>query len=358
MRMIKVLVADDSSVVRELLKDWLKLETDLEIVALAKDGEEAFQLTKNLKPDLIIMDIMMPRMSGIEATENIMAYCPTPILIFSSVVNEEETDISFEAISRGALDVMAKPGENNKAPEHRIREELIKKIRLLSRIPVLPHPLAKLRDREKQRKAKKLIPQGITFLPSDYKILGIGASTGGPKALSEVLRAFPENFPSPILIVQHIAEAFIDGLARWLNRESKISVKIAQAGEMVKPGIAYLGPPERHLSVKSAKIELSADPPVNNCRPSVDVLFQSLAENYGPKSVAVLLTGMGSDGAKGMKAIYDKGGKTIAQDETSSIVFGMPGSAVKLRAVNELKPLAKIPEAIFNTFGLKPERSR
>jgi len=349
--MIKVLIADDSPVVREFLKDWLSAEKDLQLVGEAKDGAEALELARSQSPDIVIMDVMMPKMNGLEATEKIMAYCPTPVLIFSSVVNDKEMNIAFEAVSRGALDVMAKPDQGGKR-EKEVRQELIKKVRFLSRIPVIRHPLGKLRTR---KQAPELVQEKEEPFPralGKFGILGIGASTGGPKALAEMLRAFPKSFPAPTAVVQHIADAFIEGLAKWLGSLTPLEVRVAKQDEELKSGKVYLAPADRHLLLKNNKVELSAAPPVNNCRPAVDVLFNSLAENYGANSVAVLLTGMGSDGANGMKAIHEKGGRTIVQNQESSAVFGMPGSAIEMGAADEIAALDKIPERIFQAFGL------
>jgi len=350
--MIKVLIVDDSQVARRVLREWLSPEKDIRVVGEAEDGSEVLELVKELEPDLIIMDILMPKMSGLEATEIIMAYQPTPILVFSSVANNKEANIAFEAISRGALDVIAKPdgaGKNERA----IREEMLKKVRILSRIPVIPHTRGKIRKKKPALEIKTQEPARIEALEEKYELLAIGASTGGPKAICDILSQFPKDFPAPIVIVQHIADSFMEGMANWLKRESELLVKIAEAGEKLKPGTVYLAPPGLHLLVRNQRVALSNISPVNSCKPSVDVLFHSLAESYGRKVVAVLLTGMGEDGAAGMKEIHDKGGRTIAQDEKSSIVFGMPASAIELGAVDQVASLEKIPEVIFQAFALK-----
>jgi len=349
--MVKVLIVDDSPVVRAVLKDWICQEKDLELAGEARDGLEAFEMTKSLKPELVLMDIMMPRMNGLDATEKIMAYCPTPVLIFSSVVNDREMNIVFEAISRGALDVLAKPVEMHD-PKSQARQELVKKIKILSKVPVIRHPMGRLKTRRQEMASAGQAASELKTRPAEFAILGIGASTGGPKALSELLLPFPQNFPTPIVVVQHIADAFVEGLARWLASLTRLGVKVAKQGELLKPGTVYLAPSNQHMLVRDSRIELSASGPVNNCRPAVDILFNSLAENYGARTVAVLLTGMGADGARGMKAIHEKGGRTVVQDEASSIIFGMPGSAIEMGAVDEVVPLEKIPAKIFEAFGL------
>ena len=350
--MFRVLIVDDSPVVREILQEWLASEKDIEVVGEAENGGSAVDLVKKLSPDLVIMDILMPGIDGLEATEIIMADHPTPILIFSSVANDQEANIAFEAISRGALDVMAKP-DSVRQNHQSIKEELIKKIRILSRIPVIRHPRGRITARARKQEMKIISPLQVR-----YEVLGIGASTGGPRALHEILQHFPKNFPSPILVVQHIAKAFIEGLVNWINKDSELSVKIAKQGEKLKPATVYLAPPDLHLLVRNDRIHLKDTPPVNNCRPSVDVLFQSLAESYGERAVAVLLTGMGNDGAVGMKEIYERGGKTIAQDQETSLVFGMPASAIEMSVVDKVLPLGRIPEEILNAFSLLKKGGR
>jgi two-component system, chemotaxis family, protein-glutamate methylesterase/glutaminase len=348
--MIRVLIADDSPVTRECVKDWLSAEKDLKVIGEAEDGREALEMTKSLSPDLVIMDVMMPNMNGLEATEQIMAFCPIPVLIFSSVANDREMNIVFEAISRGALDVLAKPDKSEDSVK-RVRQELIKKVKLLSKVPVIHHPLAKLRMRKPvAAQTKPAEPEAVPA--GRFAILGIGASTGGPQALSLMLSAFPKDFPRPIVVVQHIADAFVEGLARWLTGLTKLTVKVALEGEDLRPGRVYLAPSDRHMLVRNNHVELSGSEPVNNCRPAVDVLFQSLATNYGQSAFAVLLTGMGADGARGMKQVREKGGHTVAQDQESSIIFGMPASAIELGGVDEVVALDKIPHKIFSAFGL------
>jgi len=355
--MIKILVVDDSPVARELLADWFAAEKDFKVAGLAKDGLEGFEMCKALAPDIVIMDIMMPKMNGLEATEKIMAFCPTPVLVFSSVLNDRGTNIVFEAISRGALDCLAKPEQLNDGAKS-VRSELVKKVRLLHGVPVIRHPLGRFKARREEAEAGRERAGKAPARPGQFAVLGIGASTGGPKALAEILRFFPGNFPAPILVVQHIADQFVEGLARWLSSLSKLKVKVASAGETIAPGTVYLAPSDKHMLVKNGKIEFGDQGPVNNCRPAVDVLFNSLAREYGARAAAVLLTGMGADGARGMEAVHEKGGRTLVQDQKSSVVFGMPGSAIELGAVDEIAPLVKIPGKIFDLFGLNRKEDK
>lgn len=356
--MIRVLIADDSALVRELLKDMIAGEPDLELAGEARDGREAVEKVKELDPDIVTMDVLMPVMDGLEAVEQIMAFHPVPILVFSSAVSNREMNIAFAAISRGALDVMEKPAEAGTTRYEEIRQDFVRKLRLLSRIPVIPH----LRGRRKGRKAAETpvlpptmpLPRPLRPAPAALprrEIVAIGASTGGPKALVQIFRELPGDLPAPILLVQHIAPSFAEGLVEWLNRESQLQVRLAAEGDRLQPGQAYIAPTGRHLLVNSTRVSLSESEPVNSCRPSVDVLFHSVAESFGERALAVLLTGMGRDGAEGMKAIHDRRGRTLVQDEASSVIFGMPRAAIELNAVDEVLPLAEIAGRIVQALG-------
>jgi len=358
--MIRVLIADDSALVRELLKDMIADEPDLELIGEARDGQEAVEKVQALNPDIVTMDVLMPVMDGLEAVEQIMAYHPVPILVFSSAVSNREMNIAFVAISRGALDVMEKPAEAGTARYEEIRKDFVSKLRLLSRIPVISH----LRGRHKRPKEAAPLPP--TPLPARApapqptaavlgaprrKVVAIGASTGGPKALVQIFRELPGDLPVPILLVQHIAPSFAEGLVEWLNRESKLQVKLAAEGQQLQPGNAYIAPTGRHLLVNAERLRLSDAEPVNSCRPSVDVLFRSVAESFGERALAVLLTGMGRDGADGMKLIHDRKGRTLVQDEGSSVIFGMPRAAIELKVVDEVLSLAEMAAGIVQSLG-------
>lgn len=343
--MISILVADDSPLVREVLKDIIESEPDMEVIGEARDGSEAVEKAKQLKPDLITMDILMPVMDGLAATEEIMAYFPTPILIFSSAVSDKEMNIAFQAISLGALDVMEKPSGITSDRYEEVRQDLVSKIRLLSRIHVIAHV------RGKRKKPAAVQKAAVTPVPSRKKVsrrlVAIGASTGGPRALVEIFRELPAKLPAPIVIVQHIAPSFAEGMGEWLERESMIKVNIAKEGDSIKAGEAYLSPTGYHLVLNKSRLHLNKGEPVNACKPSVDVFFNSVAEHYGESTLAVLLTGMGRDGADGMKNIHDRRGHTIVQDESTSVIFGMPKVAIDLGAVDEILPLPEIPGAII-----------
>ena len=378
--LIRVLVADDSAVVREILKDMIAGERDLKLVGEAVNGREAVTLCQELRPDIVTMDVMMPIMNGLEAVEEIMAYCPTPILIFSSVLDDKEMDVAFNAIARGALDVMEKPKVAGIRQFETIRQELIDKLRMLARIQVISHlrgkrkrvpekPAARpgraapaveptpepQRDRLKPEYVEGIeSPDGpVLELPAGRvrrRLVAVGASTGGPKALVQIFRRIPRDFPLPVLTVQHIAPSFAPGLVAWLNRESPLRIILAADRMTPEPGAVYIAPTGVHMVYSHGAIRFTDGPPVHSCRPAVDVLFNSVAESVGELSVGVLLTGMGHDGAAGLKLIHDKKGLTLVQDEKTSVIFGMPRSAIELGAADEVLALPDIPAGLVRAI--------
>ncbi len=346
--MIKVLIVDDSRVVREVLKDVLA-GSEINVVGEAVNGKEAIELTRELKPDLITMDVMMPVMDGLTAVEQIMAYHPTPVLVFASSINRKDVNIAFEAIQLGALDVMGKPDNLSHEGFKELRDTLIQRIRLLSNIKVIRH----IRGRRKSRHVA--MPPKTRKKPSKrtrrVELLAIGASTGGPKAVMSILKSLPGDLPVGTLLVQHIGANFTDGFVEWLDREIDLKVKTAQKDETVRPGTVFVAPGEVHLEIEGERLRLTDGPMVNNCRPSVDVLFSSIAQSYGNRALAVLLTGMGRDGADGMLDIKKQQGATIVQDEASSVIYGMPKAAVDSGAADKVLSLKDIPEEIVKIVG-------
>lgn len=345
--MIKVLLTDDSLLAREVLKDILGATSDILVTGEAVNGNEALQMTERLQPDLIIMDLVMPVMDGLTAIEEIMARFPTPILVLSATLDDSEVNNAFAAIKRGALDVMAKPGgEDIKRSSGGFSAALIDKVRMLARIKVI---------RRRPSIRPYVVPIAALLLPAgNRQVLAIGASTGGPQAVMHIVKSLPADFKAATVIVQHIANGFAGGFAQWLDRECNISVRLAADGDEFKLGEVLVAPGDNHMIVSDGVIRLTKDKPVNCCRPSIDVLFKSLAVEEGARVVGVLLSGMGKDGAQGFKHIKEHGGLTIAQDEQSCAVFGMPKAAIALNAVDLIVPLAGIPDAlskIFHTTG-------
>jgi len=340
--MIKVLLADDSALTRAVLKDIFQATADIQVVGEAENGKVAVAMTELLKPDLVILDILMPVMDGLAAIEEIMAHNPTPILVLSATVEDREVDLAFTAIKKGALDVMEKPAgvEDNQASQ--FAERISERVRLLARIKVIRHP---------RRTPPKSELLAIHHAGGARNILAIGASTGGPKAVMSIVKSLPADLRATVFIVQHIASGFARGFAQWLDRESDIAVRLAKDGDGFREGEVLVAPSDQHMIVCGDRIKLTDDSPVNCCRPSIDLLFSSLASERGGEVVALLLTGMGRDGAEGLRRIRQQGGVTIVQDEQSCAVFGMPKAALELDAADEVLPLAGIPKAVSKIFA-------
>jgi two-component system chemotaxis response regulator CheB len=341
--MIRILLADDSELTRVVLRDLLSQDSDIAVVGEVSDGRSAVEQTAQIKPDLIIMDVMMPIMDGIEAVAEIMAATPTPILMLSANTDPQDSRSAFAAIKSGALDVMAKPSGIVTDAFSQIANQLIAKVKSLSRIRVIHHYRA---QRIKVETPKVALPAG------PRRILAIGASTGGPKAVLQLLQGLPKDLAAAVLVVQHIADGFAPGFADWLNREVSLPVRLATAGRELSPGQVLIAPNRTHLMVRSNRIALEDSPPLHNCRPAVDTLFLSLAaEHRALETVAVLLTGMGTDGADGLAALQSKGAYTIAQDEASCAVFGMPKAAIDRGAASQVLPLGNIAEVVCRLFA-------
>ncbi|HVU15209.1 MAG TPA: chemotaxis-specific protein-glutamate methyltransferase CheB [Phototrophicaceae bacterium] len=350
---IRVLVAEDSLTIRKYLCEVLAAAADVIVVGEAEDGKRAIELCAELRPDVVTMDMMMPVMTGLAATEFIMAYCPTPILIVSSSTNRGEIFKTYDALAAGAVDVLDKPlgDETNAAWENKF----IATVRLVSRIRTITHPRARLAGFE--RKHLESIPQAPIIGTNGkrvFHVVGIGASTGGPGAIAQILRALPADFQLPILLVLHIGEPFGESFADWLDSQTSRPVSCAKDGTAVATlsGQVVLAPPNRHLLVQAGRIRLTQSPERHSVRPSVDVLFESLAAEYGSGVVTCLLTGMGRDGAAGTLAVHRAGGLTFAQDETSSVVYGMPREAVLLNAVDHVLPLIEIAPALTRLVAM------
>ena len=330
-RPIRVLVADDSELFRELLARVVAAEAGFEVVAVAADGNEAAAQADRLKPDVITMDLNMPDADGFSGIARIMAETPTPILVLTG--NREEA-VGFRALSLGALDILEKPQATTDLDDY--GRLLRSRLRLLAGVKVIRH-VRGLRERAAATPRRR---------SSRAELVVIGASLGGPRALATLLRGLPPGFRTPIAVVQHIADGFTEGLATWLASEARLDVHEGQDGEELRPGKVLLAPTGRHLLVGEGFVRLSDAPPVDTFRPSVTPLFLSAARAYGPRVCGVILTGMGRDGADGLRAIRDGGGPTIAQDESTSAVFGMPRAAIELGAVERVLPLDEIPRAL------------
>lgn len=349
--MIRILVVEDSRVAQELLVHILSSDPEIEVAGVVDNGEEALEAVQRLRPDVVTMDVHMPRLNGYEATRAIMETQPTPIVIVSASTSIKEVSSTFRAMEAGALAVLPRPA----GPDHPSYGEdaraliqtakLMSEIKLVRRIPRLkPAPAPP---------APAAWPTPLS--PPGIQVVAIGASTGGPQVLHTILSGLPPNFGVPVLIVQHIALRFAAGFTEWLSGSSRFPVRIAAAGEALLPGHGYLAPEGFHLGVGGGpRIALSEDPPDNGLRPSVHHLFHSVAEVFGPQAVGVLLTGMGKDGAMGLLDLKRKGAITIAQDEASSVVYGMPGEAVRLGAAMYVLPPEGIAPLLAAMVGTNP----
>jgi two-component system, chemotaxis family, protein-glutamate methylesterase/glutaminase len=339
---IRVLVVEDSTSVRKRLVDILAAEPDIEVAGVAEDGKRAIEFCAQVRPDVITMDMMMPVMSGLAATEYIMAHCPTPILVVSASINRGELFKIYEALAAGAVDVLEKPtGVEGPAVWER---RFIATVKLVARIRVITHPRARLAALSNQKAAGAPLMLEAARSERPRSLVAIGASTGGPGAVLEILRALPANFRLPILLVLHINEPFGAAFADWLDAQIDRPVEYARDSMPVvaAAGRVVVAPSDRHLIVRAGRLRLTCDPERYSCRPSVDVLFESVATEYGSSAAACLLTGMGRDGALGLLKIRQGGGLTIAQDEATSVVYGMPREALMLGAAAHVLGLGDI----------------
>jgi two-component system chemotaxis response regulator CheB len=344
--MIRVLIVEDSEVIALLLTAIIQNAADLQDIGRARTGQEAIEMANALNPDLITMDIRMPVMDGLTAIQQIMASKPRPIVVISSNV-DDELQISFKAIDHGALAVLEKPCGFNDPDFESIQTQIVNTIRAMAEVKLV-----------KRRIVSFPMPSSPATLPlKPYKLIVIGCSTGGPQALKQIFSALPANFPLPIVVVQHISTGFIEGLASWLNDYTPLRVKTAIVDEPLVKGTVYLAPDNCHCMVNKTvsgyEIYLSRTEPINGFRPSVTALFNSAATMCPKQSVGIILSGMGCDGAEGMLAMFEQQCLTIAQDQASSIVFGMPATAIALNAVSRILPLEEIAQFLLECIPYK-----
>jgi two-component system chemotaxis response regulator CheB len=345
MAKIRVLVVEDSQTIRKRMLEVLAADPDIDIVGEADDGKRGVELCQQLRPDVVTLDMMLPVMNGLAATEFIMAYCPTPILIVSASTNRGDLFKTYEALAAGALDALDKPNGNEL--DEVWERRLVATVKLISRIRVITHPRARLRRLGQTPSSRPDGTQQPEALQNSgcLRAVAIGVSTGGPAALIEILRGLPHGFPLPILLVIHVGKLFTPAFAEWLDGQSSVRVGYAVDGDPLPPGgvgRVLMAPPDSHLVLSQGKLRLTQDPERHSCRPSIDVLFESLAQELGAGGAGCLLTGMGRDGAAGLLAIRRAGGRTIAQDEATSVVFGMPREAILLGAAEQVLALDQI----------------
>lgn len=347
-RPIRVFLVEDSLVCLTILKRMLATSPDIELVGTAKHGQEALEKIPVAAPDVVCTDLEMPVMDGLALTRELMATYPRAILVVSNYVHEEHTHNIFQVLEAGAIDVFPKPRGGDESEFLLRTQELIGKIRILSGVMVFRKPGA--------------IPPPSATVSTDTSasspptrslaIMVIGASTGGPQALQVILQSLPADFPVPVICVQHISDGFLQGLVDWLASQCSITVTTAQPGARPESGVVYFPQEGRHLEcVAGGTFRLSLGEPVEGHRPSVDVAFASVAKSYGHRAMGILLTGMGHDGAMGLERIREAGGLTIAQDESSSVVFGMPRRAIEMGAAAHVLPLTAIAGKMLEAVG-------
>jgi two-component system chemotaxis response regulator CheB len=333
--MIRVLVADDSATVRELLVAILESDPGIRVVGHAKNGREAVDMARGLRPDVITMDVQMPEMDGFAATKEIMVEAPTPIIIVSSSSRGRDVDLSLNALRAGALMVVPKPDDPSSPLFNGRQEQFLAMAKAMAGVKVV------------RRWAVRASPAPPLPGPPPGavapRVVAIAASTGGPAALQRVLGDLPGDFPAPILVVQHIARGFTEGLAEWLGASSPLRVKLAEHRERPAPRTVYVAPDDRQLGVGDGeRLEVVDAPVVEGFRPSASYLFESAARRFGAAATAVILTGMGRDGVAGLHRVRDAGGHVIAQDRATSVVYGMPHAAVEAGVVDAVLPIEAI----------------
>ncbi len=339
---IRVLIVEDSLTVRRHIRDALNADDDIDIVGEADDGRHAIALCQELRPDVMTVDMVLPSMSGLGVTEHVMGHTPTPILIVSSSSNRGDLFNTYDALAAGALDVLEKPSGNEADGEW--EQRLRSAVKLVSRIKVITHIRARLSGTTRAPGP----PTSHFATGIGCRAMAIGASTGGPSALVEVLRGIPAGFEQPVFMVLHIDQLFATSFAEWLSEHTGHRVVQAREGEQVSAlgGHVIMGPPGKHLVVTGGRLRLTLEPERHSCRPSIDTLFESVAREYGASTAGCLLTGMGRDGAQGLLSIRHAGGSTIAQDEATSVVYGMPREAALIGAPERILPLWEIGSAL------------
>ena len=351
--MIRVLIVDDSALVRQILVEILRAARDIEVVGTANDPFMARERIKETNPDVLTLDVEMPRMDGLTFLQNLMRLRPMPVVMISSLT-ERGAETTFKALELGAVDFVSKPKVDVAGTLVEFSEEILAKIRTAAGARVVgrsnPMPGA---VQPKHSADAILAPAGAAarrMLRTTDRIIAIGSSTGGTEAIREVLMALPADCPA-VVIAQHIPEAFSLPFTKRMDSMAAMSVVEPVDGQQIKTGHVYIAPGGKHLLVERDGARylcrINDGPPVNRHRPSVDVLFRSVAQKVGPNAIGVILTGMGDDGARGLKEMHDAGAPTIAQDEATSVVWGMPGAAVKMGGVGEILPLGRVAEAIM-----------
>ena len=339
--MIRVVVVDDSAFVRQALSRMLGAAPDIEVVGTASDGLEGYEKVRELHPDVVTLDVKMPRLGGLEALERIMAECPVPVLLLSSLTSEG-ADVTLRGLELGAMDFVDKSSVQGHMNLLSLSEELLAKVRALAGVRV------GLRSGLGEAIGE---PRRPPEPGAEAEVVAIGTSTGGPPALTTIIPRLPVGFSSAILVVQHMPVGFTRSLAERLNARSRVPVREAADGERLERGVVLVGPAGRHMKVRRrgsvARVWLDDEPRAALHRPSVDVLMASVAKAFGPRTLGIVLTGMGSDGVEGLRAIRAAGGRTLAESEETCVIYGMPKAAVEAGVVDQSVPLSRIADEIL-----------
>ncbi len=393
--MVRILIAEDSLTVAMILQKIFATDETCQVIGTARNGKEAVEKVKLLRPDIVTMDIRMPIMDGFEATKQIMMQCPTPILVISASVGKDDLSVAFNAIRAGALDIVEKPKGNLAMDYEYIGKDLIKKVKTLAGVKVFHHMSAgvmRSKDFSRNNKPFSSDTQEVKVSPGQQasallncepqqnfkeskkreeysvrkqllnasiiprkpvELVAVASSTGGPSALLKTLKPLPANFPVPIVIVQHICEGFGQGFVDWLNKECAITIRTAERGETMMPGNVYVAPDAYHTLIDpGGVIRLSKSMPVGGLRPCATLMMESAAKIFKSALMGVILTGMGRDGADGMKAIKDQGGVTLAQSPETCVVFGMPKEAIEIGAIDKVVSIDKMGYEIMSALKM------
>lgn len=364
---VSVVIVDDSSVQRRFVRMVLDADPGLVVVGEARNGRDALALVERLRPNVVLMDLHLPMMNGIEAIERIMAVRPTPILVYSAFVDGDDRDNAAAALAAGAVDIMAKPMANGNDTLDKYADDLRRRLRLVGRVKVITHPRGKLGGARATMSTHRLgtaTPRPIEVVappapstvedltPRDVRVVAIGSSTGGPQALATLLAELPTDLTAAVVVVQHMAEGFMEGLAGWLDGICPLPVAVGVHGRRLQPGTVTVAPSGVNLVVHDQLRVTMHEPPRSQYHvPGIDATFTSVADAVGERAVGLLLTGMGRDGAAGLKRMRDRGAFTIAQDEETSAVYGMPAAAMAMGAVERQLPLSEIGSALLRLTG-------
>jgi two-component system chemotaxis response regulator CheB len=338
---VRVMLVEDSLVVRQLLIHIVGRDPRLEVVAAVASGEEALATIAQARPDVVSMDIRLPGIDGLETTRRIMADRPTPIVVIADSIEDSSLRISMNALRAGALSVVEKPVATTHAGYDAVAAEICTQLRIMAAVPVIRRrPIG---SEWAGRVAAPIPVSAALRVPESASVLAVAASTGGPPALARVIGGLPADYPLPVLVVQHMGAAFMEGFAAWLNGVVGLTVSVAREGERAEAGHAYVAPGDRHLELGAGgHLRITDAPPVGGQRPAATALFRSVAKHAGARGIGVLLTGMGEDGAAGLLEMRRAGASTVAEDESTAVVFGMPAAAIRLSAAGTVLPLDRI----------------